>query len=221
MKPKALTQKGTVPIYHKIGRKKPFRLRTTIGGRRIEQYFDTRAEAEAEWEKIAPLSAHSDREHSAGKKIETNRRDIAEYLHWRAKLAYAGLSMSDAVRLAVGAQSMIPSNDTLPPWLEPSDLLPRVSDILAEVKILSAKIDRFKNLNVIPQVIRSLKRASYYCGFAHTARFRDWATRVGFEIPKTKLVRQQRFAFLVSDLDAALLRDPSICRNRRSKRISS
>lgn len=70
---------------------------------------------------------------------------------------------------------------------------------------------------VQPRVFRNASDAARYCGFAKAEHFLTWAARVGFEIPKTKLVKQRRHAFLIEDLDAAILRDPAVCRNRRHR----
>lgn len=83
---------------------------------------------------------------------------------------------------------------------------------------LLKRLDRIETAPAIrPRVLRSVTDAARYCGFSGNQHFVRWALRVGFEIPKTKLTKQARPAFLIEDLDAAILRDPALCRNRRNR----
>lgn len=106
---------------------------------------------------------------------------------------------------------------------EPAELIPRwVRWLTAYNRAwFTALLKRFdemeRNPPIRPRVFRSSTEAARYCGFARPEHFLVWANRVGFEIPKTRLVKQTRLVFLIDDLDAAILRDPALCRNRRNR----
>lgn len=102
-------------------------------------------------------------------------------------------------------------SELMPPWVRWLTAYNR-----AWFTALLKRIERIEETPAIaPRVIRNVTDASRYCGFKSSETFLTWARRVGFEIPKTKLTQQARPAFLVDDLDAAILRDPSLCRNKR------
>lgn len=102
MKAKILTHKGTIPIDEKPGRKKPFRLRVTIGGKRQESYWATREEAEKEWKRIAPLAGHPGAAVTPSvEKSMVNDREAAAYLNLRGRLANAGLTVEEGLKLAI------------------------------------------------------------------------------------------------------------------------
>jgi hypothetical protein len=242
MKPKIVTHKGTVPIDVRDRRSKPFRLRVTIGGRRIEKYFKTRAEAEAEWINLAPLASRLREANADNVKTLVDEHEAAQYVCLRALLAGAGLSMADAVQLALKHEdnkrstatqdgSATPSLHKTPTFIDQINLIaaaiqsPSVQISLAdqvrlvsdEVRKISQRIKTIEDAAVVrPRTLRSIKDAARYCGFGSSESFTDWATRVGFEIPKTRLLRSMRCAFLIEDLDHALLNDPAVCRNRRN-----
>lgn len=104
-------------------------------------------------------------------------------------------------------------SEPMPPWVRWLTAYNRAwfTALLERVKTIEEQTARPQ-----PRVLRSAAEAARYCGFAKTEAFVAWARRVGFDIPKTKLVKQHRPAFLVADLDAAILRDPTLCRNRRN-----
>lgn len=214
--PKILTQMGTVPISYKKGRRKPFRLRVNIGGKRREQYFTTRADAELAWRALAPLAAHTGMSPSGDPPQPYSTLEHAQYLQWRAHLAFVGLDMQTAVRCALEHRGTPPVADDAPkPWLEPREVAEKLDRMAACMEAIVASMKRSDTRQVQPQVIRSLKNAARYCGFSSTFQFREWATRMGFEIPKTKLTKQQRNVFKIDALDKALAHDPLLCRNPR------
>lgn len=102
MKSKVLTHKGTIPISFKEGRSKPFRLRTTIGGKRSEQYFTTRKEAEAEWARIGRLAGHPGVPvlPPVERSLVTDQ-EAAQHINMRGRLAAVGLTIEEAIKLAI------------------------------------------------------------------------------------------------------------------------
>lgn len=222
MKSKILTHKGTVPIDYKSGRRKPFRLRVTIGGKRIGKYFATRAEAETEWLNLAPLASRlSASNNSITEKSLLDEHEAAQYICLRALLAGVGLSMPDAVQLALKHEDSRLANapSTGIPIIPPSkaSFIEQINLIATAIQSISLRLTRIEEATTVrPRVLRNSSEAARYCGFSNTETFHVWANRIGFEIPKTKISKTQRFAFLINELDAAILRDPRVCRNRRS-----
>lgn len=102
MKAKLLTHKGTVPVRELEGRKKPFQLRVTVGGKRQTSYWGTREEAEKEWRRIAPLAGHPGAPVTPSvEKSLVNDREAAAFINLRERLAKEGLTVEDAARLAL------------------------------------------------------------------------------------------------------------------------
>jgi hypothetical protein len=222
MKPKILTHLGTIPVYYKKGRSKPFRLRVTVGGRRIEKYFTTRSEAETEWATLAPLAAHPAISHTGNTSTTLlNGYESVQYLCMRSLLASVGLSMADAVQMAIKQQdakriqaAAETNQSSTPPPIPFTD---QIELIAAAVQMAVEKLSAMEKASVVrPRILRNTVEAARYCGFNDTKAFNLWARRVGFNIPTTKLHRNQRFGFLIEDLDFAILRDPSVCRNLRN-----
>jgi AraC-like DNA-binding protein len=218
MMPKILTHLGTTPIYYKKGRSKPFRLRVTIGGKRIERYFKTKAEAEAEWINLAPLAHHSG-PLLPGRSLLSDH-EAAKFLEARARLAEAGLSLDDAIHLAILSKG---AEEKHPTVQEPSleNQTPSIPDqiqrIFLEVQKIAQSLGKLESGTVVHgRVLRSIKDAARYCGFKDTTAFLRWAEKMGFDIPRFKLVHQQRSAFLISELEATILRDPLVHRNKRT-----
>ena len=74
----------------------------TIGGERHESYWATYEEALAEWNRLAPLAGHP----GTATTPSTDRslvsdREAAHFIHLRDRLAAAGLSVEEGLRLAL------------------------------------------------------------------------------------------------------------------------
>jgi hypothetical protein len=222
MKPKILTHLGTIPVYYKKGRTKPFRLRVTVGGKRVEKYFTTRAEAEAEWNTLAPLASHPPiPDNGTASSALLNEHESAQYLCLRSLLAGVGLSMAEAVQIAIKQQDakriQAAADINQPQTPPPLSFTDQIELIAAAVEMAVEKLSAMEKASVVrPRILRNTVEAARYCGFNDTKAFNLWARRVGFNIPQTKLRRNQRFGFLIEDLDHAILRDPSVCRNLRN-----
>lgn len=158
MKAKILTHKGTIPIDEKQGRKKPFRLRATIGGKRKEFYFVTRAEAEKEWHRLARLAGHPGAPVTPTlDKSTVNDREASEYLFLRERLSGAGLTIDEALKLALTHKDAPSSTNPIPA----SKVL---TEFLASFQTRAKKVD--------PQYVRETAK---YCGdwVAHFGKDRD------------------------------------------------
>lgn len=219
MRTKFLTQKGTVPIYFKKGRRKPFRLRFTLGEKLYEQYFATRSEALAEWNRLAAATVVPETKPEAPAQLANfTEAEVADYLHWRQQLIGTGLSVADAIRLGLQAIQAPPQAGAAGSETAPDGLLGLVADMAKDLKSLAKRLERAEEGPPASPILRSTAAAARYCGFEQREAFVRWATMMGFQIPKTKLVKQSRDCFLISELNAALLRDPSV---RRSPRFSA
>lgn len=183
----------------------------------MERYFETRAEAEAAWLKFTPLANHPGQ--PAPRHSLLSESEVALFLEIRTRLKEAGISINDTVQLAIlGKWAMPPTTATheQPQATQPAALWEQIQRISSDVQTILDRLGRIENGTVAQgRVLRSIKEAARYCGFNNRASFLEWADRMGFAIPKTKIVRQQRSVFLISELEAAILRDPMVHRNRR------
>ena len=99
---------GTVPICRMKGRNKPFRLRMTIGGKRHAFYFATMEEAKAEWQRLAPSAGRARKPVAFfNPRPLVNDLEAAEYLNLRARLATIGMTLSEAVSIAISAHNSV------------------------------------------------------------------------------------------------------------------
>lgn len=225
MKPKIVTHKGTVPVDYRKGRTKPFRLRVTVGGKRIEKYFATREEAERTWVKMAPLDATAQFPGiTPPLQPKITPEEVALYLGAKAMLAEAKLSIPEAVRIALDAQRLLDDEvrRTGGAWSLPGlrELGERLTYLTAEVARLASQLENRNELK--SSVVRGTTAAARYCGFARGKAFTTWARRLGMEIPGVKLDPNQRHVFLLEDLDLIIALDPRVCRHRsRKKRIGA
>lgn len=225
MKPKIVTHKGTVPVDYRKGRSKPFRLRVTVGGKRIEKYFSSRQEAERAWVKMAPLVATAQFPGvTPPLQPEITPDEVALFLGAKAMLAEAKLSIPEAVRIALEAQQLLDDEvrRTGGAWSLPGlkELGERLTYLTAEVARLASQLETRSELK--SSVVRSTAAAAHYCGFARGKDFTLWARRLGMEIPRAKPNPKQRHAFLLEDLDLIIALDPRVCRHRsRKKRIGA
>lgn len=106
-----------------------------------------------------------------------------------------------------------PSDTAMPAWVRWLTAYNR-----AWFTAITTRLDQLEKAPPVrPTVLRSVKDAATHCGFEKTEHFLTWARRVGLDIPSRKLTKQQRLSFLIKELDAAILRDPSLCNNRRHR----
>lgn len=115
MKTQIRTHMGTIPVRKLDGRKKPYQLRVTVGGKRHTSYWETQAEAEKEWRRLAPLAGHPGAEVTpeTSKSLVTDR-EAAQHINLRDRLAKVGLTLEDAINIAITNKDTARKGDAIP-----------------------------------------------------------------------------------------------------------